>query len=97
MEIKISGHDVDRIIISSLREICWVFWTPLLTNALTDVMKLVIATWQPLLGRQLPSVDRQGAATYCQYTKSLLKCEKKTAINYETVGLWAGYLSPTNQ
>ena len=51
MEIKISEHVV-AMIISSLSEICRVFWTPLLTNALTDVMKLVIATGQRLLGRQ---------------------------------------------
>lgn len=65
MEVKISQHDVDTIIISSLSEICQVFWTPLLTNALTDVMKLVIARGNRCSADnaiQQPSLDRQGAA-----------------------------------
>jgi len=103
MEVKISQHDVDTIIISSLSEICQVFWTPLLTNALTDVMKLVIARGNRCSADnaiQQPSLDRQGAANVLASlisTHNPYSNEKKNAINYETVGLWAEYLSPTDQ
>jgi len=43
---------------------------------------------------QQPSLDRQGAVSYCLYTRSLLG---GGTINYETLGFWAEYLSPTEQ
>jgi len=104
MGIKISERDVDRIIIASLSEICRVYWTPLQTNALTDVMKLVIARGNHCSADnaiQQPSLDRQGAANVLASSVSTRnpysKEKKETAINYETVGLWAEYLSTTDQ
>ena len=67
-------------------------------------MKLVIARGNHCSADnaiQQPSLDRQGAAnvlassvsTHNPYSKE----KKETAINYETVGLWAEYLSTTDQ
>ena len=89
MEIKISEHDLDRIIISSMNEICRVFWTLLLTNALTDVMKLVIATGQPLLSRQCSTATirrqarcRKVLSVYTNLTQTKKKLHKITAVEY---------------
>jgi len=106
MEFKISEHDVDRIIISSLSEICRIFWTLLLTNSLKDVMKMVIATGQPLLGRRsnTATIPRQARCRNVLSVHAILtggererETGKNPAINYETVGFWAEYLSPTEQ
>jgi hypothetical protein len=67
-------------------------------------MKLVIARGNRCSADnaiQQPSLDRQGAAnvlaspfsTHNPYSNE----REKNAINYETVGVWGEYLSPTGQ